>query len=157
MHLVSIRENPEYAQPAVKYFQDKWANPNTMDVYDDSILNAPESASPLPQWYLLMNDQGIQGCAGLITNDFISRMDYYPWLCALYVEENQRGHFYSRLLVERAEVDALHGGFSHLYLCSNHVGFYERMGFSRIGHGFHPWGDQSPIFAKELGKPSHQI
>ena len=104
MKIISIRENPTYKDIAINYFQSKW--PSVYPVlYEDSINHSIDSPNPLPQWYLLEKDNEIIGCAGLITNDFISRMDLYPWVCAVYIDENHRGHFYSTLLLEKAKED----------------------------------------------------
>jgi GNAT superfamily N-acetyltransferase len=64
--------------------------------------NAIKTSSPLPQWFLLQNSKEIIGGCGLITNDFISRMDLYPWLCALYVEEKYRHQGIDGKLIEHA-------------------------------------------------------
>jgi hypothetical protein len=76
MNIISVKKQPEYASAAIKYFQEKWASKDSLKVYEDCIKNCITAKGPLPQWYLLYNDDEIVGCAGLITNDFISRMDY---------------------------------------------------------------------------------
>lgn len=150
MRVISIKKIPEYKERAIKYFQQKWASPDSLKVYDDCITNCINTTSPLPQWYLLLKDDDIIGCAGLITNDFISRMDLYPWICALYIEEEYRGNAYGSLLLEQAKIDAKIGGFSNLYLCTDHIGYYEKYGFGYIGKGYHPWGDSSRIYSIRL-------
>lgn len=146
MNIVSVRENLEYKDLAIQYFQSKWGNESSNKIYEDCITHCIDAVAPLPQWYLLMDGEKIIGGAGLITNDFISRMDLYPWICALYIEEDYRGNSYVALFLEKAKEDAKQGGFSSLYLCSDHVGYYEKYGFSRIGTGYHPWGESSGIF-----------
>ena len=83
MNLLSLRERPEILEVFIAYFQKNWASPDSMEVYDDCMRNAVSAEAKLPQWYLLLeNDSAearIVGCAGLITNDLISRMDLYPW------------------------------------------------------------------------------
>ena len=150
MEIISIRKSPEYKDRAIKYFQNKWASPSSMKVYEDCITNSISTTSPLPQWYLLLENDKIIGCAGLITNDFISRMDLYPWVCAIYIEEDYRGNNYGSLLIEQAKADAKKGGFSSLYLCTDHIGYYEKLGFKYVGMGYHPWGESSRIYAIEL-------
>lgn len=146
MKIISVREYPEWIERIIKYFQQHWASEDSMMVYEDCINNCVNSPSPLPQWYVMVDRETIIGCVGLITNDFISRMDLYPWICALYIEEEYRGHSYGRLLLERAESDAAKEGYPYAYLCSDHVGYYEKYGFERIGTGYHPWGETSGIF-----------
>ncbi len=150
MKILSVRKEPKYARAALQYIQSKWAKPETLALYEDCIMNCLPSRMPLPQWYLLMEEDAILGCAGLIPNDFISRMDLYPWVCALYIEETFRGHQYGALLLEQAKKDAKAAGFSHLYLCTDLTGYYEHYGFQYIGMGYHPWGDSSRIYTAAL-------
>lgn len=152
MKIISVRENPEYAETVIEYFQKHWATDDSNAVYEDCITSCLNANAPLPQWYLLYDEDKIIGCAGLITNDFISRMDLYPWLCALYIEEEYRGNSYGQLLIERIKRDTAKLGFTSLYLCSDHIGYYEHYGFKRIGTGYHPWGESSGIFELKLNK-----
>ena len=150
MKVISVRENPENVCEFIKYFQNKWASEDSMAVYEDCITNCIMSKSPLPNWYLLKNDNEIIGCVGLITNDFISRMDLYPWLCALFVEEKYRGNNYGKLLIERCVEDTKKMGFEALYLSTDHIGYYEHFGFEYLAEGFHPWGESSRIYKRVL-------
>lgn len=149
MNVISVREQPAYKDMAIAYFQKnwKWVLPV---IYEDCINHSIKASAPLPQWYLLMNEDKIIGCAGLITNDFISRMDLYPWVCALFIEEQHRGNSYGSILLEQAKKDSAKAGFQSLYLCTDHIGYYEKYGFSYLAQGYHPWGEESRIYQAQL-------
>ena len=149
MRIISVRENPEYKNKMIQYFQNSWSE-ITPVIYEDCITHSINAKDSLPQWYLLENNDEIIGCAGLLTNDFISRMDLYPWVCAIFIEEKHRGNNYSKLLIEKAKEDSKKAGFKNLYLCTDHIGFYEKFGFSYIGQGYHPWEEESRIYQIEL-------
>lgn len=149
MKIISVRENPEYQNEAIDYISSKWTSVSRI-LYEDSIVHSIPTSSPLPRWYLLLKEDKIIGCAGLITNDFISRMDLYPWLCALYIEESQRGNSYGLMLIEKIKQDTFKAGFRNLYLSTTLDGFYEKYGFRHIGNGYHPWGEESKIYEIEL-------
>lgn len=148
MKIISVRENPEFQHQAIEYISSKWSAPRI--IYEDSITHSLTTSNPLPQWYLLEKEGKLIGCAGLITNDFISRMDLYPWLCALFIEEDYRGNSYGLRLIEKAKQDAIAGGFPHLYLSTDHIGYYEKYGFRYIGIGYHPWDEESRIYEIDL-------
>ena len=145
MKIISIRENPAFKDIAIAYFQQNWKSVWPI-IYEDCITHSITAKNALPQWYLLEKEDEIIGCAGLITNDFISRGDLYPWVCAIFIEEKQRGNAYGSLLIEKAKMDARKAGFENLYLCTEHIGYYEKYGFEYIGQGYHPWEEESRIY-----------
>ena len=145
MDMISVRQAPELAPRAIAYFQRHWATAETLMMYEDAINRSLGAINPLPQWYLLMENDRILGCAGLITNDFISRGELYPWLCALYVEEAQRGRGHGAKLIEHVAAETRRLGFPQLHLCTDLEGYYERSGFVYNGLGYHPWGEASRV------------
>jgi len=149
MRIISVRENPEYKDKIIQYFQNSWSEIAPI-IYEDCISHSINAKDSLPQWFVLENNNEFIGCAGLITNDFISRMDLYPWVCAIFIEEKHRGNNYSKLLIEKAKEDSKKAGFQNLYLCTDHIGFYEKMDFKYIGQGYHPWEEESRIYQIDL-------
>ena len=126
--LISAREHPERLDEIIAFFQRHWATQDSAMVYEDCIRSCVDAPSPLPQWYVVESGQDIAAGFGLIPNDFISRMDLSPWLC------------------HAARREAARLGFARLYLCTDHVGYYERSGFEYIADGWHPWGERSRIY-----------
>lgn len=149
MKVISIRDNPEYKEIAIRYLQQSWPEAWAV-IYEDCVEHCLDAENPLPQWYLLKKDYDIIGCAGLVTNDFISRMDLYPWLCALYIAEEQRGHNYAKMLIDKAAGDSKRYGFRYLNLSTRHIGYYEKFGFDYIGQGYQPWHEESRIYQIKL-------
>lgn len=150
MRVINLRDEPEYQDQAIHYIFSKWGNVNNYLSYHDCIEHSIGTDSPLPRWYLLENEGQIIGCAGLLTNDYISRMDLSPWISSVYVEENHRGNKFGGVMINHIKEDARAVGYKKLYLCTEISGYYEKFDFLYIGTGYHPSGDSSRIYEISL-------
>lgn len=143
--MLSVRDNPEYIDRAVDYLSAKWPIPRI--IYQDCVSNSMTTKNTLPRWYLLIDEsEAIIGCYGLIVNDFNSRQDLWPWLCALYVEDAFRSHAFGAKMLDHGRQEAKYLGFKKLYLCTDHVGYYEKYGWNYIGNAYDTSGQPGRIY-----------
>lgn len=70
---------------------------------------------------------------------------------SLYIEKSYRGQNLGQLLIDKIINDTKAFGFKALYLCTDHIGYYEKYGFSYLADGYHPWGEKSRIYQINLG------
>lgn len=154
--IISIRENTECFERAVDYFSSKWGIDRK--IYEDSISDGIATDKPLPRWYLMLQDDRIIGSYGLIENDFMVRKDLKPWLCALYVEESERCKGFGGKLLAHGRQEAAKLGFSNVYLCTDHVGYYEKHGWRFFGMEESEFGGDTRAYeATSISQAKYEI
>lgn len=150
IRIIAVRDNPKYVDRAADYFAAKWGVARC--IYLDSIGTSMSTNSHLPRWYLMLKDDEIIGSYGLITNDFNSRQDLWPWLAALYIEESERGSGLGARLLAHGVQEAARLGFETVYLFTDHIGYYEKYGWTYIGSGYGVDGEESRVYERGTGK-----
>lgn len=121
---------------AIRYYHGQWGGPDNFAFFEDAMRHASDTAPHLPRFYVLLNDQRIVGCCGLITADFISRGDLSPWICGIFVDPSERGQQLGSRLIAHAAAEAASLGFAAAYINTDHDGYYERYGWQRIEDGY---------------------
>lgn len=111
---------------------DKRAAP--VSAYIDSIDECLAGGKAVPQWYMAVADGAIVGGLGVIENDFHERRDLAPNVCAVFTDEKHRCRGIAGALLDLACRDMKARGIGTLYLVTDHVGFYERYGWSFLCH-----------------------
>ena len=148
-YIINIRDHPDYLERAVDYFSSKWGIDK--EIYRQSISESLGTDKALPRWYLMLDDDDIIGSYGLIENDFMLRKDLMPWLCALYVEEALRGQALGASLLMHGRQEAAKLGFKHVYLCTDHIGFYEKYGWQFFGMEASEFGGDTRVYVVGAG------
>lgn len=52
MNIISVREQPQYAERIIAYLQKNWSEVSPI-IYSDCVSHCIDAANPLPQWYVL--------------------------------------------------------------------------------------------------------
>lgn len=126
-NILLIRKHPELIPQAARWFHEKWGIP--AQAYLDSMTACTDGSQAIPQWYVAMWDGEILGGLGVIENDFHSRKDLAPNVCAVYVEEAHRCQGLAGALLRYVCEDMRSLGIHTLYLLTDHDSFYERYGW----------------------------
>lgn len=146
--IVDAREHPRGLDAAALYVHGKWGRPENLAFYRDAIEH---SGGILPQFFLLMAGESVIGCGALLTNDFVSRHDLWPWYGCHFVEPDWRGRGLGSLLLSHATALAARLGFHAVYLSTDHDGYYEKYGWERMEDGFEPSGAKTRIYLYRIG------
>lgn len=101
--------------------------------------------------YLLMDEENVVSFVTLTRQDCIADEILYPWLGFFYTFPAYRGHRYGGQLLEYAANEAKKQGFEQVYLATDHVGLYEKYGFNYLENRIDMYGEDSRIYAKNLG------
>ena len=149
--VINVHDYSEGIEIAAKYIHSKWGSEENFPFYLDAIKNSSNKKdSSLPKFFLLLKDEEVVGCYGLIVNDFISRHDLMPWFCSLYIEESERGQRLSNFLFEHASKELDDSSYKYMYLTTSHRNFYEKFGWERLEDGYGISGNRTRIYRMPL-------
>ena len=117
---IDLKHYPNLLDEAAFWFSTCWGIPKEaylecMQDYLNDITNYG--------WYLCLDDNKIIGGLGVIKNDFHNRVDLYPNICAVYVNEKYRNNGIAGKLLNLAVEEMKKKGVSPIYLVTDHVGF----------------------------------
>ncbi len=75
-----------------------------------------------------------------------------PWIGFVYTFPEYRGHHYVGKLIFRCEEIASEKGISQIYICTDHIGLYEKYGFTYIESRADIYGGDSRIYRKNISE-----
>lgn len=83
-------------------------------------------------------------------NDCIDDKSLYPWIGFVFTFPEYRGHRYAERLIERCEEIAREHSVKNIYICTDHIGLYEKYGFSYLENRVDIYGEDSRIYIKKI-------
>jgi len=134
----------------IKFYHSAWGNEKNYEFIEDAIKHSTNSKTGLPRFYVLLKSENIVGCIALIACDFTSRQDLQPWIAGVYVNKNERGKELGNFMIQHLELEAKQANYSTLYLTTDHDGYYEKYGWTRMVDGFERSGKPTRIYKKEI-------
>ena len=101
--------------------------------------------------FLLMDGDDLASFLTLTGQDSIRDETMTPWVGFVFTFPQHRGHRYAGILLEHAEKMAASRGHQRLYIATDHVGLYEKYGYTYLEYRIVYWGSDERILFKELG------
>ena len=126
--ILSLNDAPAMLDRMASWFSEKWGI--AKEIYLDSMRASLLEDTVVPRWYCAVEDGRIIAGAGVIENDFHARPDLAPNVCAVYTEPDYRGQGIAGAVLAYICGDMKDSGIDTLYLLTDHIGFYERYGWS---------------------------
>lgn len=100
--------------------------------------------------YLLADEDRLVSFVTLTRQDCIADESLYPWLGFFYTFPEYRGNRHGGKLLEYAAGEAGKQGYEKVYLATDHMGLYEKYGFSYWENRVDVYGEDSRIYIRNL-------
>ena len=99
---------------------------------------------------LLTEDKELLGFCTLAQKDDIQPTDLTPWIGFLYTFPSHRGKRLAGKLLSHAEALAKQDGAEAVHISTNHIGLYEKYGYSFLCEMNDIEGEPSRVYIKRL-------
>jgi N-acetylglutamate synthase-like GNAT family acetyltransferase len=130
-----LRQWPNFFDTVADRIWQAWWLPNgyPLDTISTRLRENME-ATPIPFALVAHDGEKFLGTSSVIASDLEERPQLSPWIAAVWVEEDARGHGIGAALVNRAAQDCFALGVSRAYLCARPrmTGFYEALGWTVV-------------------------
>ena len=98
--------------------------------------------------YLLADEDRLVSFVSLAERDCID-VAYTPWIGFVHTAPEYRGHRYVGKLIDHACAVAGEHGAARVYICTDHVGVYEKYGFTYLECREDRFGGESRVYFRE--------
>lgn len=100
--------------------------------------------------FLLMDGKTPVSFATLTRQDSIRDESMYPWIGFVYTWPEHRGNRYAGKVLAHAEKIAAEQGYTRVYIATDHVGLYEKYGYTYLENRIDCWGEDERVLYKNL-------
>lgn len=100
--------------------------------------------------FVVLADGCIAGMVTIMKSDYYPLPEIFPWISTLFVSEEYRGSRISGKLVDFANEYAKQHGFDRTYIPSEHIGLYEKYGYSYLRDIVNYGGGTDRLYVREL-------
>ena len=101
---------------------------------------------------ILTDEEKIVSFCTLTQKDCIDDNTLFPWVGFVFTSPEYRGNRYSGRLVEYACNKAGEQGFDKVYIATDHIGLYEKYGFTYMENRTDVYGEESRIYFRKSGE-----
>lgn len=99
--------------------------------------------------FLLIDGDQLVSFLTLSERDCVDAPDLAPWIGFVHTAPEYRGHRHVGKLLDHACAVACQHGAARVYLCTDHVGLYEKYGFTYLENRVSIYGEDSRIYVRD--------
>lgn len=152
IEIFNLLDKMEYLEEVSEWIWKEWSLERGTTL-EDIIYQSNHSLSKkgIPGMYIAVYKEEVVGVVSLWRNDLTARQDLYPWMATLYVKESFRNKEIGKMLQEKSIEVAKELGYPYLYLITDHVGYYEKLGWNFLENAPLGNGKYTRIYQYDLG------
>ena len=100
--------------------------------------------------FLMVEEENVVAFCTLTRKDCIDDDSLFPWIGFVFTSQEYRGQRYSGVVIDYACNKAKEQGFDTVYLATDHIGLYEKYGFSYIESRMDVYNEMNRIYCRKL-------
>ncbi|ELC8442471.1 GNAT family N-acetyltransferase [Clostridium perfringens] len=145
--ILSVEENLHLKERILKYVENcGWG---VKSFFQEQLELGISLKRKIPQSFVMLKGEEIIGFYQFIKNEPIRNMELTPWIATLFIDKKHRGQRLSEKLISHGRRYAHKLGYNKVYISTDHIQLYEKMGFREIGLDIDKWGSPTKLYEIE--------